>query len=125
MSTKRIGQAAERIAAAFLELKGYRVLEANYRHHRREIDLVATCDGRIVFVEVKCRRAGSYGRPAEAVGVEKRRRIVQAARGYLSERKINARSCRFDVVEVSIERGGLSMVVEHIPGAFGADGGRW
>jgi putative endonuclease len=125
MSTKRIGQTAERIAAAFLELKGYRILDTNYRHHRREIDLVATSGGRIVFVEVKCRRGASHGRPAEAVGPEKRRRIVTAARGYLSERKLGSRSCRFDVVEVSIERGGLSLVVEHVPGAFGADGGRW
>ncbi|MBN2566044.1 MAG: YraN family protein, partial [Candidatus Eisenbacteria bacterium] len=64
MSTRYVGQAAERIAAAFLELKGYRILDSNYRYLGKEIDLVASAGERIVFVEVKCRRGSSHGSPA-------------------------------------------------------------
>ena len=125
MSTRQLGELAERVAAAFLQMKGYAILATNYRFHRHEIDIVAETDRRIVFVEVKCRSGKAYGLPREAVGAEKMRRIVHAARGFLAERNLNDTSSRFDVVEVSIERGGLTLVVEHIVGAFGADRRGW
>ena len=125
MSTRQLGELAERVAAAFLQMKGYAILATNYRFHRHEIDIVAEAEGRIVFVEVKCRSGRGYGSPREAVGREKMRRIVHAARGFLAERNLSDTSSRFDVVEVRIERGGLSLVVEHIVGAFGADRRGW
>jgi putative endonuclease len=125
MSTMHVGKSAEKVAAAFLELKGYRILESNYRYLRREIDIIAATGGRIVFVEVKCRTGVGRGTPAEAVGRVKMRHIVQAAKGYLKERGIEALPCRFDLVEIRVERGGLSLRVEHIPSAFGADERRW
>ena len=125
MSTRQLGELAERVAAAFLQMKGYAILATNYTFHRHEIDIVARTEGRIVFVEVKCRSGRGYGLPREAVGREKMRRIVRAARGFLAEQDLNDRPSRFDVVEVRIERGGLSLVVEHLVGAFGADGRGW
>ncbi len=125
MSTKELGDLAERIAVAFLEMKGYTILATNYRFQRNEIDVVARTGGRIVFVEVKCRTGPGRGLPCEAVGPAKMRRIVRAARGYLSERGLAERPSRFDVVSVRMERGGLALLVEHMVGAFGAGGGRW
>ena len=125
MSTRQLGELAERVAAAFLQMKGYAILATNYTFHRHEIDIVARTDGRIVFVEVKCRSGRGYGLPREAVGREKMRRIVRAARGFLAEEDLNDRPSRFDVIEVRIERGGLSLVVEHLVGAFGVDGRGW
>ena len=125
MSTRQLGELAERVAAVFLRMKGYAILATNYSFHRYEIDIVAEAEGRIVFVEVKCRSGRGYGFPREAVGTEKMRRIARAARGFLLERGLNDTPSRFDVVEVRIERGGLSLVVEHIVGAFGADRRRW
>lgn len=125
MSTRHIGRAAERIAAAFLELTGHRILAANYVHAGREVDIIASTGDRIVFVEVKCRTNDAFGTPGQAVGGSKRKRIVHAARAFLKERRLLSRSCRFDVIDVRIGRGGLSMELDHIPGAFGADGGRW
>jgi putative endonuclease len=125
MSTRQLGELAERVAAAFLQMNGYAILATKYNCQSQEIDLVAEVGGRIVFVEVKCRSGRGYGSPREAVGREKMRRIVHAARGFLAERNLSDTSSRFDVVEVRIERGGLSLVVEHIVGAFGADGRGW
>ena len=125
MSTRQLGEFAERVAAAFLQMKGYAILATNYTFHRHEIDIIARTESRIVFVEVKCRSGRGYGLPREAVGREKMRRIVRAARGFLAEHDLNDMPSRFDVVEVRVERGGLSLVVEHIVGAFGADGRGW
>lgn len=120
MDTRKIGSLAEGIAARFLRLKGYEILAANYRFLRKEIDLVVGMGERIVFVEVKFRRTMACGQPREAVDARKRRRILTAAQGYLAEARLESRPCRFDVVEVSLRRGGLVLEVTHIPGAFSA-----
>jgi putative endonuclease len=125
MSNVRLGELAERIAVAFLQMKGHAILATNYRFRRHEIDIVSQMDRTIIFVEVKCRSGVRYGPPRQAVGTEKMRHIVSAASGFLAERRLTDRSARFDVVEVRVERGGLTLVVEHLVGAFGADLRGW
>ncbi|MFH1501951.1 MAG: YraN family protein [Candidatus Eisenbacteria bacterium] len=124
MSTRGTGSLAERLAAVFLEMNGYSILEAGYRFRGKEIDLVATRGATIAFVEVKFRSGDRRGLPREAVGEHKRRHIVFAARGFLAERRISDARLRFDVVEVVLERGGLALRVEHLPAAFRAEGHR-
>jgi putative endonuclease len=121
LDTRTLGALAERVAASFLAMKGYAVLEAGYRFHSKEIDLVAERDGRIVFVEVKFRRTGRCGLPREAVDARKKRQILFAARGFLAQRGLHERPSRFDVVEVSLDEGGRVLIVRHIAGAFGVD----
>lgn len=125
MSTRRFGGHAEDVAEAFLRLNGYAILARNYSFHRHEIDIVAETRGRVVFVEVKCRSGYTHGTPGQAVGRDKMRRIVHAARGFLAERGLSERPVRFDVVEVLVTRGGLGLSVGHIVSAFGGDLRGW
>lgn len=125
MSNVRLGELAERIAVSFLQMKGHAILATNYRFQRHEIDIVSQLDRRIIFTEVKCRSGLRHGPPREAVGTEKMRHLVRAASGFLAERRLTDRPARFDVIEVRVERGGLSLAVEHIVGAFGADMRGW
>jgi Holliday junction resolvase-like predicted endonuclease len=53
------------------------------------------------------------------------RRVIAAARGFLAEREFSDRRVRFDVIEIRLERGGLTASVEHIVGAFGVEGRGW
>lgn len=122
MDTKRLGSLAERAAACFLAMNGYAIVALNYRFRGKEIDIVAR-DGRtIVFVEVKLRTTARRGLPREAVDERKRRHIIFAARGYLAEHGADDVPCRFDVVEVEVVRGGLSLRMEHLTAAFRAVG---
>lgn len=123
MDRRASGAVAEWMAAAFLRLNGYRILERQYRYRTKEIDIIAWDGHRVVFVEVKFRRSDRWGTPGEAVGVRKRKQILFAAHGYLQERSIQDVGCRFDVIEVLLEDGGLGLSLNHIPGAFG-EGGR-
>ena len=122
MDRRASGTVAERMAAAFLRLNGYRILEHQYRYRTKEIDIIAWDGHRVVFVEVKFRRSGRWGTPGEAVGVRKRGQILFAARGYLREHSVHDVGCRFDVIEVLLEDGGLGLRLNHIPGAFGEGG---
>jgi len=44
-TTAEVGAYGERVAAAFLRRRGYRVLYRNYRTARGEIDLICLCRG--------------------------------------------------------------------------------
>ena len=98
---KQMGDAAEGLALRHLQRAGLRLLERNYRTPGRgggEIDLVMRdADGTLVFVEVRARRGTDHGGAAASIGGVKRRRIVFAARHYLSQCAVPP-PCRFDVV---------------------------
>ncbi len=120
----RTGALGEALAADFLEAKGWRVLEKNYRFNREEVDLVCfqpaaryEDGGELVFVEVKARRGVGFGRPEEAVDAAKQRAILRVAEAYLHERRMGATLCRFDVVAVTFE--GQTPRIEHFENAFG------
>lgn len=100
MAGQQVGREGEQAAAAYLESLGYRILARNVRYRAGEIDLVATENGFLVFVEVKTRRGSRFGSPAEAVTAEKQRRLVRLAGIYLAHRGGNPPPCRFDVVAV-------------------------
>ena len=88
-----LGEEGERAAARFLEARGYRILERNYRTRRGEIDLIAE-DGRIlVFVEVKVRLDDRFGGPAAAITRAKQARIARLAQQYLVWRRVGDRPC--------------------------------
>ncbi len=121
MSTRSTGSLAERLAALFLEMSGYAILETGYRFHGKELDIVAATGSTVAFVEVKFRSGGGKGAPRESVDARKRRHIVFAAKGFLAEHRLDGRRLRFDVIEVVLLRGGLGLRVEHLTAAFGVD----
>jgi putative endonuclease len=111
------GEAGERIAGVWLEKRGCRIAERNYRCRVGELDLIAHRRNLVVFAEVKTRSSARFGRPAEAVGSRTRARMCAAASQYLLRFGSRDRECRFDVIEVlAIGRGRVE--VTHIKDAF-------
>jgi putative endonuclease len=93
-----IGHDWEREAERALAARSYRIIERNFRTREGEIDLIAR-DGEVLcFVEVKGRASRAFGSPAEAVTLEKQRRIARAAAAYLARLRGEPPVCRFDVV---------------------------
>jgi putative endonuclease len=120
--TRALGQAGEAAAARFLARRGLVILARNLRSRLGEIDLVARDGATLVFVEVKARR-GVLGDPPEAaVDARKRARLTRLALGYLAARRLGERSCRFDVVGVSLDEAGGVTRVRHLPHAFDLEG---
>jgi putative endonuclease len=118
LSTHQKGKWGEERAAAFLVLKGYRILEKNYRVPQGEIDLIASKGGTLVFVEVKTRRGKAQGTPLEAVSPHKVRRLSAAAAIYLASQKASA-NCRFDVVTLGPEKNWIGLArLQHFKNAF-------
>ena len=116
MTTAEIGRTGEQLAARSLRRSGYRILAKNWRSHRYEIDIIARerRTGTIVFVEVKTRTPGSFGRPADAVDRDKRRFLRLAAQSWLMQNGGLEQPARFDVIEVLLPE----KTVNHIVNAF-------
>jgi putative endonuclease len=82
-------------------LRGWRILGANVRAGRNEIDLVARRGRKLRFVEVKEKCGTGWGDPAEMVTDEKQRRVRRAAAAWLaSHPELRGLDIAFDVVTV-------------------------
>jgi len=97
---QRLGMVGEELAAAALAARGYAILERRYSTERGEIDIIAEDGATLVFVEVRARATGEFGRAAESITIAKQRQVARMAIEYLSRHQIVDRPCRFDVVAV-------------------------
>ena len=75
---------AERRAARWYRLRGWRILGANVWAGGNELDLIVRRGRELRFVEVKEKRGPAYGDPREAVTAEKQRRVRRAAAAWLA-----------------------------------------
>jgi putative endonuclease len=102
-TTKQRGDAAEQAALEYLCAAGLQLVARNYRTPGRgggEIDLVMRdADGTLVFVEVRQRSRATHGGAGGSITGIKQRRIVFAARHFISRLRVPP-PCRFDVVLV-------------------------
>ncbi|HEX9974511.1 MAG TPA: YraN family protein [bacterium] len=111
-----VGKLGEDLAANFLEEKGFNIIERNYRFGHGEIDIIAEKEEMLIFIEVKTKKFGDFGDPINWVSRGKQKQIGRIARGYLYEKNITDRDCRFDVVLVTWEDG--LWKIDHLENAF-------
>ena len=89
-----------------LVAKGLTLVARNWRGRTGEIDLVFDDDDTLVFVEVKARSSARCGAPEESVDRRKLAQLRRVAAEYLAREEQRERSCRFDVVAVSLAGSG-------------------
>jgi putative endonuclease len=104
MSNISVGQKGEDIAEKYLKRRGYKILDRNFRSRRwGEIDIVATKDDVLVFVEVKARVGTEYGEPVEAITPFKIGALKRAGQYYKLENPETPDALRIDVVSVILD----------------------
>jgi putative endonuclease len=114
-SSKALGAQGELMASLYLEEAGYTILDCNYRYKRNEIDIIATHQDTLVFVEVKTRSGLSFGYPHEAVSKKKVAAILAVAHEYILRRNWQG-DIRFDIITILL--GNHKKKLEHIKDAF-------
>ena len=63
-----LGKWGEDLATAYLEQKGYTIVERDWKSGRRDIDIIAIDGNTVVFVEVKTRKNNVFGEPEGPCG---------------------------------------------------------
>ena len=117
MNTRQAqGAAAEQLAADYLQGRGLRLIERNFRVRGGEIDLICRDGASTVFVEVRLRSHTDFGGAAASITATKQARLVLAARHWLQRH--GETPCRFDCVLLD----GLEPKnIEWLRDAFSAD----
>ncbi len=121
--TKQTGQRGELLACRYLLKKGYVIIESGYQDKMGEIDLIAVDEKTLVFIEVKT-RLGSDENPAEAVDLQKQKRVTETAKRYTKRHQLTEQSIRFDVIAVQWESSQPDVssepLIQHYQAAFPA-----
>lgn len=115
-SREALGGEGEKIAAKFLTGRGYKILERNFRCKIGEIDLIASKDGFLVFIEVKTRTADSGMHPSLSVTGRKQEKVRRVGEYYQARNPGLVQQPRFDVISVEMEVDDEK--VEHLTNAF-------
>lgn len=108
--TSQTGSVGEDVASRFLERKGFRIIEKNYRKPWGEIDIITEREGIVHFIEVKAvsRQITDNGsremdyRPEELVTMSKLRKVARTATLYMESRR-DKREFQIDVVGVLLD----------------------
>lgn len=115
-STQTKGQAGEDRAARYLESRGLRVVERNFRVRGGEIDLICQEGAYTVFVEVRLRSSSAYGGAAASITASKKAKLILAAHHWLARQgNVHDIACRFDCVLIDGDH------MEWIKDAFSAN----
>jgi len=114
MNRKEIGSKYERLTAKYLQKKGFKILDVNYRNMIGEIDIICRDSNSIIFVEVKARKNNKYGLPRESVTWHKKDKIRKTSLIYIKNNKLYDLQYRYDVVEIFIH----DKKINHIEYAF-------
>ena len=94
-----LGKWGEDTAAAFLEEKGYQIIERDWKSGHHDLDIVAKEDNTLVIVEVKTRRSRLFGDPEEAIDYKKRQSLQSAINHYVKSHHAG-HDVRFDIISI-------------------------
>jgi putative endonuclease len=102
---KIIGDRGETLASEYLQIKGYEILQKNYRSKWGEIDIVAKDKNIVVFVEVKTKTTDQYGEPWEMVNHWKMEQVKRMGELWCKDYAWEGR-VRLDIVGVYLNEPG-------------------
>ena len=95
------GKFGEQLGQSFFIEAGYTLLEKNWRHSRWEVDIIASKNTVLHFVEIKTRRTKKFGLPEEKVGNKKIQNLLNAAEEYLYQHP-QWKRIQFDILSIII-----------------------
>lgn len=87
-SKQEVGGFGEAAARNYLQERGFHIIENNFRTRFGEIDIIASKDRQVYFVEVKTRQSPDYGHPLESIPPYRLRRLQKMAQIYAARHRL-------------------------------------
>ena len=97
------GLLGEKMAIEYLLKKGFSILHQNWRHSHWEVDVIASLNNTLHFIEVKTRRTQKFGYPEDDVSKKKIENLINASEEYqfiYPQWKL----IQFDVLSITIQK---------------------
>lgn len=99
----QIGKLGETLARDYLVKKNYRLVATNFRTRFGEIDLVASKNNKLIFVEVKLKIGQRFGSPEEMINLAKLAKVKKMAQVFLQKHaKLKAQYPRHQIDTICI-----------------------
>lgn len=77
------GKLGEQLAAKYLQKQGLTIIENNYYQRSGEIDIIATENREIVFIEVKTLNTENFLQITDTISLKKKNRLIKLAKIWL------------------------------------------
>jgi len=116
------------LAVEYLEKKGYKIEERNFRTRFGEIDIVCWDAQTLVFVEVKTKIGHDFGEPEEMVDKRKMAQVQRMGEVYMRTQELKESrtqdeerwkgACRVDVVAIVLKENGEVEKLEHYEAVY-------
>ena len=96
------GKKGEALATSWLIDNDFIIHHNNWRHSRYEIDVVASRDGILHFIEVKTRTGSQFGFPEESVSEKKIDSLMRASTVYLAKYR-GWKRVQYDILSILLK----------------------
>jgi len=110
------GKFGEDLARQYLIKKGYEILTSNFRSRFGEIDIIASKNNALIFVEVKLKIGEEAGQPEEMINNKKISQIQKMAEIFLQNNSSLAKKFplwRIDAICIVLNPDGSSKRITH------------
>ncbi|MFI7697484.1 YraN family protein [Nonomuraea sp. NPDC049480] len=111
-----LGKQGEQLAVTYLEAKGMKIIDRNWRCRHGEIDIIAEEGPLLIVVEVKTRSGRSHGTALESVSHTKLARLRMLAAKWLATQSRTFDAVRVDVI--ALDRFAGDFALRHVRGAI-------
>jgi len=106
------GQIGEEIAKKYLEQKGYKIIERDFKTKYAEIDLAGIKSNELVIFEVRTKRGETFGSPEETLNSRKLKKVYLGARIYAAAKKWPG-PLRIDAVCIILKGDSSALRINH------------
>lgn len=110
-----LGKKGEQLAVEYLQKKGYKILNRNWRYKKAEVDIIAKKNEILAVIEVKTRSTNYFGNPQDFVNQKKIKLLVEAINEYVISKDLDI-EVRFDIIAVLKNKS--TFEIEHLKDAF-------
>jgi putative endonuclease len=99
------GKKGEALAIAYIKNKGFTLLHQNWRYSRYEVDIIASKENVLHFIEVKTRSSLQFGTPEESVSDKKIENLMNASEEF-QYRHPEWKRVQYDVLSILLHANG-------------------
>lgn len=111
MSSVFLGSMAEDIAVEYLKKHSFKIIDRNWKNRYCEIDIIASKQDRIHFVEVKYRKTSNWGDGLTYITPTKLEKMLFAASNWIQANNYNGDYC---ISAISVSGNGVEKFVDDI-----------
>ena len=110
---QKYGYIGEEIAADYLIRSSYKIIYKNKRIKRDEIDIIATKNNSIIFIEVKTRLNNNFGSAEDQLSKTKYFSLKRAVSNYSHENHINEERLKIEFIAINLNISNKMANIKH------------